>query len=175
MKDRRELLKRLAVSTAWATPVVASVVLPVHATSSPSENTKPLCSQCGEQLLNDGIGLPNNWDSLQVNYNSNENSYLFDDVGTYMLQLVVLNSSCVSTVLRLNLIGEGGSGPLKISIAVGNTVEVLNYPGGDLTYDFPVPSAPEPTNPALVRIEPAKLVGFDLTTKFSSPTLTVIC
>ena len=34
MKDRRELLKGLAVGSVWATPVVASVVLPVHATTS---------------------------------------------------------------------------------------------------------------------------------------------
>ena len=34
MKDRRELLKGLAVSTAWATPVVTSVMLPAHARSS---------------------------------------------------------------------------------------------------------------------------------------------
>ena len=34
MKDRRDLLKGLAVSTAWATPVVSSVVLPVHAATS---------------------------------------------------------------------------------------------------------------------------------------------
>ena len=31
MKDRRELLKGLAVGSVWATPVVSSVVLPVHA------------------------------------------------------------------------------------------------------------------------------------------------
>ena len=31
MKDRRELLKGLVVGSVWATPVVSSVVLPVHA------------------------------------------------------------------------------------------------------------------------------------------------
>ena len=34
MKDRRELLKGLAVGSVWATPVVSSVVLPVHAETS---------------------------------------------------------------------------------------------------------------------------------------------
>ena len=34
MKDRRELLKGLAVGSVWATPVVSSVVLPVHASTS---------------------------------------------------------------------------------------------------------------------------------------------
>ena len=34
MKDRRELLKGLAVGSAWATPVVSSVVLPVHAATT---------------------------------------------------------------------------------------------------------------------------------------------
>ena len=44
MKDRRKLLKGLAVSSAWATPVVSSVVLPVHARSSGPE-------QCLEQTI----------------------------------------------------------------------------------------------------------------------------
>ncbi len=34
MKDRRELLKGLAVGSVWATPVVSSVMLPVHAATS---------------------------------------------------------------------------------------------------------------------------------------------
>ena len=34
MKDRRNLLKGIAVGSAWATPVVSSVVLPVHAETS---------------------------------------------------------------------------------------------------------------------------------------------
>ena len=34
MKDRRELLKGLAVGSVWATPVVSGVVLPVHANTS---------------------------------------------------------------------------------------------------------------------------------------------
>ena len=37
MKDRRELLKGLAVGSVWATPVVSSVVLPAHANTT----TKP--------------------------------------------------------------------------------------------------------------------------------------
>jgi hypothetical protein len=40
MKDRRELLKGLAVGSVWATPVVSSVVLPVHAATS---GDKPSC------------------------------------------------------------------------------------------------------------------------------------
>jgi hypothetical protein len=42
MKDRRELLKGLAVGSAWATPVVSSVVLPVHAETSGSSG----CAGC---------------------------------------------------------------------------------------------------------------------------------
>ena len=34
MSKRRELLKGLAVGSAWATPVVSSVMLPVHASTS---------------------------------------------------------------------------------------------------------------------------------------------
>ena len=42
MKDRRNLLKGIAVGSAWSVPVVSSVVLPAHATTS-----------CGELVLYD--------------------------------------------------------------------------------------------------------------------------
>ena len=37
MKDRRELLKGLAVGSVWAAPVVSSVVLPVHGATTCGE------------------------------------------------------------------------------------------------------------------------------------------
>ena len=44
MKDRRELLKGLAVGSVWATPVVSSVVLPVHADTSGCGGIEPGCT-----------------------------------------------------------------------------------------------------------------------------------
>ena len=38
-KNKRDILKSLAVGAAWSTPVVSSVVLPVHANTSVTEGT----------------------------------------------------------------------------------------------------------------------------------------
>ena len=37
MKDRRELLKGLAIGSAWATPVVSSVMIPAHGATTCGE------------------------------------------------------------------------------------------------------------------------------------------
>ena len=46
MKDRRELLKGLAVGSVWSAPVVSSVALPVHANVSDNGSTPDICSGC---------------------------------------------------------------------------------------------------------------------------------
>ncbi|MEM7561793.1 MAG: hypothetical protein AAF353_01955 [Pseudomonadota bacterium] len=51
MKDRRALLKDLAVGTAWVAPVISSVVLPVHAQTTQS-NARIL----SVQIFTDGFG-----------------------------------------------------------------------------------------------------------------------
>ena len=56
MKDRRELLKGLAVGSAWATPVVSSMVLPVHAETSG-------CSSQGITVLINARNVGENGDS----------------------------------------------------------------------------------------------------------------
>ena len=43
MKDRRELLKGLAVGSVWATPVVSSIIIPAHGATT-----------CGEPVPFDG-------------------------------------------------------------------------------------------------------------------------
>ena len=42
MKDRRDILKGLAVGPIWATPVVSSVVLPVHAGTTCEEISRTI-------------------------------------------------------------------------------------------------------------------------------------
>jgi hypothetical protein len=58
MEDRRNLLKGLAVSTAWATPVVSSVMLPVHAeTSFTFPCSGGTCSVTHDESVPIGFGL----------------------------------------------------------------------------------------------------------------------
>ncbi len=53
-KNKRELLKGLAVGSAWVTPVVSSVVLPVHAETSPP--AEPSCQICeGDYSVGDRV------------------------------------------------------------------------------------------------------------------------
>ena len=40
MKDRRELLKGLAVGTAWSAPVVQSIMIPAHGATTCGELTQ---------------------------------------------------------------------------------------------------------------------------------------
>jgi len=55
MKDRRELLKGLAVGSVWAAPVVSSVVLPVHAQSSGSPPCDGPAGSCTGNCGQDGV------------------------------------------------------------------------------------------------------------------------
>jgi len=89
-----------------------------------------------------------------------------------MQQFVVLSSSCIGSTLRLNLGDGGGTGPLKVSVAIGNTVRDITYTGGGLIFDVPVPAGP--TSPALVDIRFAG-TPFDTNTKILGPTLIVVC
>lgn len=69
--SRRQLLKALTSSSGaivvgkslpeeWTKPIIDSVVLPVHARTSATDPDNPdtPCTQCGEQMLADGIGGP---------------------------------------------------------------------------------------------------------------------
>jgi hypothetical protein len=130
------------------------------------------CTQCGEQLLTDGIGGTSNWNSVLVTYNSPDKSYQFRDIASVMTQYAVLAESCVGSTLRLNFGDGGGVGPLTVSVGIGNTVQKTTYTGGGLTFDVTVPAGP--TNPVLVDIRNGGL-PHDTGTKITSPTLTVIC
>ena len=55
MKDRRDLLKRLMVGSAWAAPAVSSVVLPVHAQTT-GEPCTDICITVSVSSGNTGGG-----------------------------------------------------------------------------------------------------------------------
>ena len=59
MKDRRELLKGLAVGSVWATPVVSSVMLPAHAATSCDFSGD--YNEGGQTITVDGSGLTGVW------------------------------------------------------------------------------------------------------------------
>jgi len=146
-----------------------------HPSAQPPQTTQPptaSCSQCGQQLLTDGIGGQPRWNSLLVPYNSNENSYLFSDAASFMTQLVSLSDTCIGSTLRLELGDGGGTGPLRVRLGVGNTVRETTYSGGGLIFEMVVPVGP--TSPTVVDIRQASL-PFDNTTKIIGPKLTVIC
>lgn len=143
-----------------------------HPSAQQPQPPQPTCPQCGQQLLNDGIGGQPLWSSLLVTYDSNENSYLFTGPGTFMQQVVALSSTCTGVTLQLTFGDGGGTGPLKVSIAVGNTVRETIYTGGGLNFDMVVPVGP--TSPTLVDIRPAS-IPFDASTKILAPKLTVSC
>lgn len=192
-ESRRKLLKSIAVGSgaivagkslpeSWSRPVVESVLLPAHAiTSSPNnpdnpdnpDNPNDSCTDCGVQLLTEGIGGLPAWNSLLVIYNFDINSYKFENVGSYMFQVVNLSNTCIGSTLRLNFGDAGGDGPLIVSVAIGNTVQQTTYTGGGLTYDVPVPSGP--TSPVIVDIRFGGPPPYDTETTILSPTLTVIC
>lgn len=140
-----------------------------HSHSDPHPSS---CTQCGQQLLTDGIGGQPKWNSLLVPYNSNENSYLFSDAASFMTQLVSLSDTCIGSTLRLELGDGGGTGPLRVRIGVGNTVRETTYSGGGLIFEMVVPVGP--TSPTVVDIRQAS-PPFDNTTKIIGPKLTVIC
>jgi len=141
-------------------------------THSHSEPHSATCTQCGQQLLTDGIGGLPLWDSLTVPYNSANNTYRFAQTFSYMYQVVALSESCIGSTLRLSFGDGGGVGPLRVSVGVGNTVQQRTYSGGGLNFDVPVPAGP--TDPVTVRIE-AVGTPHDSSTTIISPTLTVVC
>lgn len=74
MKNRRGLLKGLAVGSVWATPVVSSVVLPVHAATS--QCSLPAGNYCltyefGPALGSSNIDWPGGTGPHTVSYDYN--------------------------------------------------------------------------------------------------------
>lgn len=58
MNNKRKILKGLSVSTVWASPMVASIVLPVHAQTTPGTCVLPLVipgitNTCADPILDD--------------------------------------------------------------------------------------------------------------------------
>lgn len=156
-KRRRILLRSIAVGSGtaiayktlpenWVKPVVNSVVLPAHAQASPEtpQTTQPpttipphSCGQCGVQLLNDGIGGPPLWDTVNVLYNFVNNTYQID-FPAQMRQLASVEPDCGGSILRLEMSGTG-NGPLTVELFAGNTIQTLTFTGTPLTSDITIP------------------------------------
>lgn len=123
MNARRELIKRLGLSTAWATPIVHSIMLPAHAMTTEAPPPEPTTITL-TAVLNQGNEVPATGDPA-----TGTSTMEFDsDTGDFTLSATAVGLVNFS-VAHIHVGPLGVDGPVIADLTAGYTSGSINSTG----------------------------------------------